>query len=246
MRPGVLHRVLRGHRAAWSRAQFLYILHFGILLVLAGSRILLSGAAAAVVWALAAIACVWAGNLTLQLHGGVCLTLAVASSGALNQAGNLILGHAVWPGDHPVFIIGGALVAVLCYIRTGPHSPVFRICMAALPVWLLAGISAGLLTSIYHAAFGPSANQDYCATLRTCVLAAGSLGLACAGARGRFAEMSYLIYPTMLLGAYRLLMVDLRQDTKAAFVLSLLAYGIALIALSKLYRANSAAGSSDS
>ena len=47
----------------------------------------------------------------------------------------------------------------------------------------------------------------------------------------------------MLLGAYRLLMVDLRQEHKAALVISLLVYGTALIALPKLYRVSPGAGS---
>ena len=41
----------------------------------------------------------------------------------------------------------------------------------------------------------------------------------------------------MLLGAYRLLLVDLHQDRKAALVLSLLVYGAALMVLPRLTRA---------
>ena len=48
---------------------------FGILLVLAGSRILLSGAAAAVAWSVLAVAAIWVGGiflrLTLKVHGTI-------------------------------------------------------------------------------------------------------------------------------------------------------------------------------
>ena len=210
---------------------------FGILLVLAGSRILLSGATAVAVWSLLAIACMWAGSFTLQIHGGIYLVLALASSGVLNEAAGFVLGSAVWPGDHAMFLAAGAAVALICYILADRHSAFFRLALAALPAWLLAGIAAGLLTSLYHMAFGASASQDYCATIRTFVLAAASLALAWAGPRWKLTEISRLIYPAMLLGAYRLLMVDLRQEHKPALVLSLLVYGTALIALPKFNRA---------
>ncbi len=200
---------------------------FAILLVLAGSRILLSGAVAAVVWSALAIGCMWAANLTLQVHGGVYLVLALGSIGALQEAAYILLGSGGWADVHPVYLAAGALVALLCYLRTGPHSTIFRLAMAALPAWLLAALAAGVIP----------------ATLRTCVPAAASLLLAWAAARWNRTELSWLIYPAMLLAAYRLLMIDLRQESKGSLVLSLLVYGAVLIALPKLHRASPAGGS---
>ena len=62
---------------------------FGILLVLAGSRILLAGVTASAVWSALAVGCIWAGvwfgRLTSQVHGGIYLLLALAGSGALRR-----------------------------------------------------------------------------------------------------------------------------------------------------------------
>ena len=82
--------------------------------------------------------------------------------------------------------------------------------------------------------FGESASHAYCATLRTAVLAGAALLLAWAGARWNRQELSRLIYPAMLLGAYRLIAIDLHQDRNPALFLSLLFYGAALMILPKL------------
>jgi hypothetical protein len=206
---------------------------FGILLALAGSRILLSGAAASGVWLALAIACIWAGGffgrLTLQVHGAVYLLLALLSSGALEQAGAFLLGAVTWPGGKPAAIAAGALASAFCYLLAARHAPAgrgtsslqaFRLVVAGALVWLTAGIAAGVLG----------------ATLRTGVLAATALLLAWAGSRWNRLELSRLIYPVMIAGAYRLVMEDLHQDRKAALFLSLLLYGAALMLLPRLHR----------
>jgi hypothetical protein len=223
---------------------------FGILLTLAGSRILLSGAAAPGAWLVLAIGCIWAGGffgrLTLQVHGGVYLLLALVSSGALEQAGDFLLGAtASWPGEQPAAIGAGALAAAVCYLLAARRAPaergswsvqVFRLVVAGALVWLAAGIAAGALTTAYHALYGAGASHAYCATLHTGVLAGAALLLAWAGSRWNRLELSRLIYPVMIVGAYRLVVEDLHQDRKAALFLSLLLYGAALMLLPRLHR----------
>jgi hypothetical protein len=209
---------------------------FGILLVIAGSRILVSGMAASVSWNALAIAAMWAGNrfgrLTLQVHGGVYLLLGLAGSGALVQAGGLLLGAWSWSGTAAWPIWTGAVGAAVC-CAIGGQTKALRIGNAAILVWLTAGVAAGLLTFGYHSVFGSGASHAFCATLRTTVIVGAALAVARAG------EWSRLIYPLMLLGAWRLVMVDLYQDRKAALFLSLLIYGAALMVLPKLLRATS-------
>jgi hypothetical protein len=217
---------------------------FGILLALAGSRILLSGASASGAWMVLAIGCIWAGGffgrLTLQVHGGVYLLLALASSGALEQAGHFLMGEATWTGENPAAIGAGALAAAVCYLLAVRQAPgergtrslqAFRVVVAGALVWLAAGIAAGALTTAYHALYGADASHAYCATLHTGVLAAAALLLAWAGSRWNRLELRRLIYPVMIAGAYRLVVEDLHQDRKAALFLSLLLYGAALMAL---------------
>jgi hypothetical protein len=141
------------------------------------------------------------------------------------------------------------VTAGLCYLfvaraRGGGGSAsiqVFRLAIAGTFAWLLAGASAAALTASYHAASGTPDSHPYCATLRTVVLAGMSLLLAWAGSRWNRVELSRLMYPAMVLAAYRLLMVDMGQDYKPALFLSLLVFGGALIALPRLARARGAA-----
>jgi hypothetical protein len=221
---------------------------FGIFLILAGSRILLAGATSAAVWSALALACIWAGThfgrLTLQVHGGIYLLLALAGTGALKQATAFILGTAHWSDESPAAVCAGLLAAALCYLLAVHHRDaadsaslqLFRLAVAGTFAWLLAAASAGLLSAAYHAAFGSLASHAYCATMRTGVLAGLALLLAWTGARWTRVELSRLIYPAMILGAYRLVMLDLGQDHKPALFLSLLFYGGALMALPQLAR----------
>jgi hypothetical protein len=65
--------------------------------------------------------------------------------------------------------------------------------------------------------------------MRTGTLAATALLLA------RFG-LTRLGYPAMLLGAWRLVMVDLHQERKTALILSLLVYGAALMLMPRVGR----------
>jgi hypothetical protein len=225
----VAFRVLDGE-STHSRNFYTYST-FGILLVIAGSRILVSGMVASVVWSGLAVAAMWAGarfgRLTMQVHGGVYLLLGLGGSGALVQAAGLLLGAWAWSGAAAWPIWTGAIGAAVC-CGIGAQARWLRIAFGAVLVWLAAGVAAGLLTYGYHTAFGASASHAYCATLRTSVIAAAALVVA------REGKWSPLIYPLMLLGAWRLVMVDLHQERTAALFLSLLIYGTALMVLPKV------------
>jgi hypothetical protein len=239
-------------RAAGHGRNFYTYSTFAILLALAGIHILLAGVAAAAAWSVLAVACIWAGThfarLTLQVHGGIYLGLALVASGALHRAAAFSLGSAHWASENPMAVWAGLIVAAVCYLLaasgrgTGQSasSQVFRLAIAGVFAWLAAGALASALTAGCHSAFGATAGHPYCATLRTGVLAGLSLVLAWTGARWSRAELSHLIYPAMLLGAYRLTMVDFAQDHKPALFLSLLVYGGALMALPRLARTRAA------
>ncbi len=226
---------------------------FAILLTLAASGILLAGAAGWGAWLLIALACFWAGGrfgrLTLEVHGALYLWLALAVSGALAHAGQFLLGNSVWTDRSRFGIVAAAITAALCYGlavrdtrgRETWNFRALRFAAAIPPVWLAAGISAGAVTAAYHGLFGAGATHAYCATMRTGVLALVALLAAWAGSRWRGLELARLIYPLMLAGAGRLLLLDLHQDRKAAMVLSLLLYGAALIILPRLTRTRAAA-----
>jgi len=215
---------------------------FGILLVVAGSRIVFPAPVASVLWAGLAIGAAWAGGAfsrrTLEVHGAIYLLLAVVGSGALEQSVGLLLGGAgaISHGEWPVWISAGA--AAVCYVL----SRGVRVVHSAALVWLAAGILAGGVTVVYHAVYGMEASHAYCGTIRTAVIAAAALLAAWAGARWSKAEFSRLMYPLMALGAWRLVTVDLRQERTAALFLSLLLYGAALMVLPRISRQAASAG----
>ncbi len=228
---------------------------FGILLALVGSRIVFSTGYATALWAILSVAAIWmggaSGRLTLEVHGCVYLLLAAGISGALARSAGYLLETDLW-GRHggivDVYVIAALAGYVLAmhYGRAGKRTWNFqavRLALAATAAWLVAGILAGVLTAAYHGIFGADASHAYCATLRTGVLAGVALLFAWAGARWRNVELSRLVYPAMVLGAYRLLAEDLHQDRKAALFLSLLVYGAVLMLLPRVKKATSAAGS---
>lgn len=240
--------VLLERQGASSRNFYTYST-FGILLALAGSRILLSSAAAGWVWSGLAIGCIWAGGsfgrLTLQMHGGIYLLLALASSGGFQEATGLLLSETLWPGERQMALWTGLAATAAAYalmmhygIENHPSKSLraLRSAIAASFVWLAAAITAGMLTGIYHLVLGAGATHAYCAAMRTGVLAGFALVLAWVGPRWNRAELSLLIYPAMILGGYRLVAEDLHQGHKGALFFSLLLYGAVLTALPRLKR----------
>jgi len=225
---------------------------FGILLALAGSRILLSGLAIAGVWSVLAMGGLWAGGrfgrLTLRIHGAIYLQLALEVSGAPQQAAAFLLGSAEWPGDRLAALSVATLASALAYLLVARHRQAARdswssktllLVLTATFLGLLAGVIAGALTGLYHAIDGPAASHAYCSTLRTGVIVIASVLLAWLGPRWQRPELTHLVYPAMALGGYRLLTQDLHQDRQVALFLSLLIYGATLTALPRLRRAAS-------
>ncbi len=240
--------LLLDRRDATSRNFYTYST-FGIVLALTGSRILLAGDTTAWLWSVLAVACIWAGGflgrLTLQVHGAIYLLLSLVVSGAVQGGADLLLGTASWLGNRAVAVWTGLAAAVLSYGLIALYNQdawpawkrqVSRIPVAAALVWVSAGIVAGLLTGLYHRWSGTSASDAYCAALRSGVLAVFAILLAWAGARWDRLELSRLIYPVMLLGAYRLVVEDLQLGHTGALFLTLLLYGAVLTALPRLKR----------
>jgi hypothetical protein len=97
---------------------------FAILLVLAGSRIVLTGSTSAAVWSALAIGSAWSGRLTLHFHGIVYLLLALAAAGDLAHG------------------LPAVTVVALCYLgaRRGP----LRIPLFAIFVWVFADFAGGV------------------------------------------------------------------------------------------------------
>lgn len=208
---------------------------FGLLLAIAGMRMLLTARWTAVACLGFAVIFLRARSPAVRRYGSAYLLLALAFSGALAQAGGWLLGNSHdLTGILPLAAAAAAALGCFAVSVREPGRPVLRMVLAGMAFWQSAGFAAAVLSVAYHAGFGAGAPHGYCATFRTVVLAAGAVLIAWAGSHWKGLPVTPLIYPVMVLGAYRLLMLDLRQDSKSALVLSLLAYGAALILVPRL------------
>jgi len=194
---------------------------FAILLLLVGLRIALPPATVDAVLPALAVFGAWAGrhfqSVTFQVHGAICLLLSQISP----DVSSVLLGSATWSGESHTMLIAGVLAAGLCYALALDSSQLFRLALAAVLLWLAAGLAAGALPPPF----------------RTSLIAAAALLLAWSGARWKRLELTRLAYPAMLLGSYRLLMLDLHRESTAALFLSLLVYGGVLIVMPRVKRA---------
>lgn len=223
---------------------------FGLLLTLTGSWMLLGYVALAVCWSVLALACIIAGGLwdrlTLRWHGALYLflaTLVSGAAGAAGAAGAMALGSASGFSGLPANAWLAVLAVVLGYAATlryarrevpGKMYLGFSMAVSALLVWHATGLAAGALTGAVHQIEDPEARSAYFATARTAAITLCAIALAWSATRWRQPALSYLVYPMMLLGAYKLAVQDLRAERTMPLFLSLLLYGGALIVLPRL------------
>jgi len=83
------------------------------------------------------------------------------------------------------------------------------------------------------------------ATIRTGALAVTALALAWLGGGARFREAAWLVYPTLVLGAVKLVAEDLPRSRAATLFVALAVYGCALIAAPRFMRARTVSRSGD-
>jgi hypothetical protein len=222
---------------------------FGLLLMLAGTWLLLSGTTLVVVWSCLALACIVASGLgehiTLRWHGVLYLLLGAVASGVGLEAGRLLLGSGAGLSGVPAGGWVTAAAVVVCYatamhdqrsaVRGRTHFGL-SLAVSAILVWHAAGLTAGVLTGFYQSAAGPQPPIAYYATLRTAVFTLGSLLLVWGGLRWNKPEFARLGYPLMILGGYKLVVQDLHGDRTMALFLSLLLYGGSLVLIPRLLR----------
>ncbi len=203
---------------------------FALLLVLAGSRLLLNGLPLAMLWSVLALVAIWFGERRgrnmLRVHGALYLASAAVASGLMNwsppeasaalMATSAALAYLLilWlraartlssPERAPSAIVAGLLCWSLVALATGPR----------ITSWLPAPLSG---------------------TLRTVAISAAAIVLAWLGSRWRLKELVWLLYPWMAFGAVKLILEDFSEGQSATLFVSLFVYGAALIVLPRLLR----------
>jgi len=210
----------------------------GFALTIAGIWLMLARPGSAVPWATFAVICVIVGSRSnraaLLWHGALYLFAASWASGVFEESAGVLLSSSTGIQSRGLVEWISGAAAVLCFLAVVRCAqPAIPFIVGGILVWQIAGVAAGFLTGAHHSLFGMDASHAYCATIRTGVLAVSAVAAAWIGARWRF-ELTWLLYPMMALGAYRLVIDDMQQDHRAALILSLVLYGAALMILPRI------------
>ena len=199
---------------------------WGLALGLTASFLILPDALLSVVWSAAAVVAMLAGAArpTLRLHGALYLAAAAVASGLPRAFADAFTGARLIPAGPELWVF--ALAAVSAYALCGDERAPLRAVPAALAVVAVATLV--ILSGRPGAAILASSR-----TLVTCMvaLAAGFLH-----ARTGRAELLWISYSAVALGALKLALQDFRQSGPAALAVSLVCYGGLLIVLPRFRR----------
>jgi hypothetical protein len=234
-------------RAGKHDRNFYTYASFGLLLVFAGSRLLVSGLALALVLSILALVCLWtgreSGRMTLKWHGTLYLLAAAVLSGLTAWAAARLLPSGVsWAPLSPAARTAAA-AAVLGYAlawrspRIGswpwPRRLVVLL-LAANCAWTVAGGSLDGLAALCSGPGAPPRAAAFYPTFRTGALTALCLLMAWSGTRWRRFEAVWVAYPLMALIAYKLAAEDLPNGQTLPLFASLFLFGGALILLPRI------------
>jgi len=230
-------------RAEQSRNFYFYATAGG-LLTLGGANIVAFGPALPLVLGALGLAAAGLGRrfdrMTLRMHSAFYLAAGALESGLLVVCARSLAGQSTGPLPPLVWVAAMAAAAGWAMLATDPRAP--RSGTARVPQLLLATLAvfaAGkALQAGLWSAFGEriAGDDGVAAVLRTAVLAALALALACGARRGPFPELGWLVYPLVALGGIKLLLQDLRQGRPATLVLSLALYGAVLVVAPRLMK----------
>ena len=233
-------------RAARGRNFFFYST-MGLILVVAGSALVVSPGKAAAAWSLMALAMAWFsgryGRVALSLQCTFLLLAAGVASGILTTGLTALVGDVgdVWPALVPWHVII-ALTTVACLFipvaqrsdRWGKLAGLPQLIVLALSVWEVGGLLVITFAPYFTGAGGESANLASLAALRTAVLAVASVSLALSSRFKRWPEARWLVYPVLILVGFKLLLEDFPHGDPVTLFVAFALVGSALIVVSKL------------
>jgi hypothetical protein len=226
---------------------FFFYAWLALVLTLTGSLLVIGGGGLPLCWmGLAVTAAVLGGyydRITLRAHCAVYAAAAALHSGLIEESVKSFTAAVArtWPALVVVMLV----LTVVCYVllvatqrgrkvRWPGRLPRFTVLL--LSVTGAGGLAVVALTRLLSddaSEAGPASM----AIARTTVLAGAAFALAAVGARGKMAEMCWLVYPVLLAGGIKLLLEDMRQGRPITIFLGFVVYGIALITAPRLLRA---------
>lgn len=225
---------------------YFYYSTLGLVFVLAGSGMILSPTAAAVLWSLMALIMAWqsgrTGRVALSLQCTLLLIAAGACSGVLATGLQALAGGATsgWPALLPVHV-GVAAVTVACLFlpvtqqseRWGVLAGLPQLIVLALSVWEVGGLIVVFAAPMLA---GAEPRLGVLAALRTAVLAAAAVTLAFSSRHSRWPEARWLAYPVLVLVGIKLFVEDFPNGEPATLFVALAFVGGALLLVAKLFK----------
>jgi hypothetical protein len=233
-------------RLATRQRNFYAYSTLAIVLVTIGSMILLRGTVLALFWSAAAVSCTWlaaqANRNTVRVHGLLYLLFAGMSCGVFGNSLTRILDPP--SASPPVFTLPEAVVfggAACCYaifvFRDHRKIASWRDGYA---VFLTAGIALLPLAGFLAGAVVASMRLSFTLPIRTAMLTVFAVLLEMSGKRFRRPELVWLMYPCMVLAAYKLIARDFGEGNTVGLGVSLIFFGGALMLLPRLFRGRAA------
>ena len=226
---------------------FHYYSSVGLLLLVAGSALLLTPVFAAALWSMLAMLMAWLSGryarVSLSLQCTFLLFAAGVSSGLLETGLVALAGGELtsWPPILPWHAVI-ALTTVACLFipvaqrsrRWGALAGLPQLVVLALSVWEVGGLIV-VYTAPLLVDFGAAEpNRAILAALRTTVLAAASLTLALSSRFPRWPEARWLVYPVLILVGIKLFIEDFPHGQPVTLFIALAMVGSALILVARL------------
>ena len=214
------------------RHNFYFYTSLALVLVLAGSALGMN--APALLWVSLALVAAWTARrgdrLTLTLHAAAYYVAAAIASGLLAASVAALAGPPVGQSPFSASLFAVVVAGFVCWLMPmpAPAQPADR--FAIVPRVAIAAIVAGAAAAwLVALVVSSSTSIGLVATIRTGALALTALGLAwlATGTRGR--EAAWLVYPTLVVGAVKLLAEDVPRSSAATLFIALAVYGGALI-----------------
>lgn len=226
---------------------FYYYANLGLLLLLAGTAIVLSPIGAAALWSAMALTMAWisgrTGWVTLSLQCTILLVAAGVRAGLLAVGLHALIGEAsaAWPPLNPVHV-GIALTTVVCLFlpvaqqseRWGTLAGAPQLIVLALSVWEVGGLMVLFLASWIADVRGAEPNLAILAALRTVILSTSSVTLALSSRFQRWPEARWLVYPVLIIVAIKLFVEDFPNGEPGTLFVALAFVGGALLLVARL------------
>ena len=215
---------------------------YAVVLLLAGTLLLFPTSFRVPFLCLAAVTAAFlymrTGKLSLGMHVSLYLTAAAIFSGLLSLEGSALAGTVPFSLDSGVWVV--AVSAGLCYAigwRTSTDQWKPRL-LWIVPCVLVVGVAAALAVMMIVRLGSASGrlNASRLSVVRTVVTCLIALILGFSGSHLKRAELLWVAYVAIALGALKLLFEDLRFGNPASLVASLLFYGLILILIPRLTR----------